>query len=207
MLNKQDALYLGPNENTTSQIYDQYYFEMWTGRKKIKIQQGDCCFYLSRDKQIAHVARGPIEIESNHFATLIRGYAPPTKSAEIITTTNLPYINGCSTRQIFAPERPGDPTWQMLKIPKKVREQKHHIHPTARIVYVLEGQGLSIVGTPGYLKKTVLRAGMTCILNPMVPHHFETTTSELIVLPVHVWSSIPGLDFNHPMFNGTLTAE
>jgi hypothetical protein len=38
----------------------------------------------------------------------------------------------------------------------------------------------------------------------MAPHHFETENEWLTVLPLHVFSALPGnLESNHPMFNGT----
>ena len=43
------------------------------------------------------------------------------------------------------------------------------------------------------------------VLERMCPHHFETGDQGLVVLPVHVWSSVPSAEHNHPMFNGTFT--
>jgi hypothetical protein len=49
-----------------------------------------------------------------------------------------------------------------------------------------------------------LLPGMVCILDPMVPHHFETPYGEpLNCVPFHVFSTVPGVESNHPMFNGT----
>lgn len=45
--------------------------------------------------------------------------------------------------------------------------------------------------------------GKTVILQKMCPHHFETDSEHLIVLPLHVFSSIGRAEENHPMFNGT----
>ena len=80
---------------------------------------------------------------------MIRGYRTENKSVELGTNTVLPYVNGCSTRQVFPPDRAGDPTLQLLKIPPHSSEQAHHIHSTVRVVYVLEGWGHSIVGMNG----------------------------------------------------------
>ncbi len=201
------ALYFSGTETYQSDPSEQYFFRAYSGKHEIEIQAGDCCFYLSDNGKEARVLRGPARLKSKHFATVVRGYAPPNRSVEILSTTNLPYINGCSTRQLIHPERSGDPTWQMLKMPPWVKEQKHHIHATARAVYVLKGEGLSVVGTSGRTTKHKLLPGMVCVLEPMCPHHFETQDDELIVLPVHIWSSIPGHDFNHPMFNGTFAIE
>jgi Cupin domain len=200
------SFYFKGDQIHESNVDDQYFYRVYSGKHKFKLESGDCCFYLSENFDRALLARGPNLINSSNFAAVIRGYAPPEKSLQLNLQTNLPYINGCSARQLFAPERPGDPTWQLLKMPIGTKEQMHHIHPTARVVYVLKGEGLSVVGTAQRMIKTKLLPGMVCVLDPMCPHHFETDAKELIVLPVHVWSSIPNLDFNHPMFNGTLRA-
>lgn len=97
----------------------------------------------------------------------------------------------------------GDPTLQLLYIPPYTSEQTHHIHSTSRVVYCLEGSGYSIVGMKGHSIKTTLKVGMVIILEEMTPHHFETENESLKVIPLHIYSSIGSLEFNHPMFNGT----
>ena len=164
--------------------------------------------YLSDDKsQVIWANMGALlgsEIISKHFAVQIIGYQCGNKTTDLNPVTNLPYVNGCSTRQLFPPERIGDPTLQPLTIPPHTAEQVHHIHPTPRIVYVLKGSGYSIVGQSGHSTETPLTVGMTCILDPMCPHHFRTEGDYLTVLPVHIWSSTPSnMEQNHPMFNGT----
>lgn len=144
------------------------------------------------------------EQESEHLAVHIPGYQCGEKSVSLSERVNLPYVNGCATRQLFAPERIGDPTFQQLTMPPFTSEQVHHIHPTARVVYVLEGKGWSIVGQAGDEEETELLPGMTCILDPMCPHHFRTEATPLTVLPIHIYSSTPeSMENNHPMFNGT----
>jgi quercetin dioxygenase-like cupin family protein len=91
----------------------------------------------------------------------------------------------------------------MLYIPKGVSEQEHHIHATARVVYVARGRGKSIVGTPSNSEVYDLNEGDVIILGKMIPHHFETVDSDLLVLPLHVFSSVASEEFNHPMYNGT----
>ena len=46
-------------------------------------------------------------------------------------------------------------------------------------------------------------SGKVCILDKMCPHHFETDDKPLVVIPLHVWSSVGPSETNHPMFNGT----
>lgn len=191
----------GSQSKVFSDEADPYYFETFVGAHTVNVSRGDCLFWLSDDKKSANLQRGVATIQTSHFATLVRGFAPENKSSTVTGNTVLPYINGCSTKQIFAPDRPGDPTLQLLHIPPGTSEQHHHIHSTARCVYVLSGRGTCVVG----MNRNVtvpLEPGTVCIFNPMSPHHFETQNEALVVLPVHVWSSSIA-EHDHPMFNGT----
>ena len=61
-----------------------------------------------------------------------------------------------------------------------------------------------MVGLGDGIERTDLVPGGICILDPMCPHHFETPYgNELVVAPLHVFSSVYGTETNHPMFNGT----
>jgi hypothetical protein len=182
---------------------DLYFYTVFIGAQNINVERGDCIYYLSGDKTTANLQRGPAAVKSEHIATVIRGYMPENKTSSIITKTNLPYVNGCSTKQVFAPDRPGDPTLQILNIPPYSAEQAHHIHSTVRVAYILSGTGRSIVGMENNLVVEKLYPGKTVILQKMCPHHFETDEEHLIVLPLHVFSSIGPAEANHPMFNGT----
>jgi len=182
---------------------DLYAYKAYIGSHDISLESGDGVFYLSKDLKMAKFQRGPIQFKSEIFAVVIRGYAGPNREVSTLEGTFLPYVNGCSTRQLIPAERPGDPTFQMLHIPPYSSEQAHHIHSTARVVYILKGRGESVVGLSGKTTRSELKEGMVCVLDRMCPHHFETKEEGLIVLPVHVWSSIAGAEFNHPMFNGT----
>lgn len=195
-------------DNSTPQVVtardgDLYFYTSYIGNHNITVEKGDSVFFLSDDQQTALVAKGPIKIQSHHIATVIRGYMCDNKSSDIGSATHLPYINGCSTKQIFPPIRPGDPTLQMLYMPAHTNEQAHHIHSTVRVVYVLSGRGKSVVGMKNHHQTHHLREGMTMILNGMCPHHFETEDSDLTVLPLHIYSSVGPQEHNHPMFNGT----
>lgn len=142
-------------------------------------------------------------IHSRHMATVIRGYMPEDKTTTIHQGTTLPYVNGCSTKQLFTAERPGDPTLQLLYMPPHTTEQAHHIHSTARVVYVLSGRGTSIVGIDSKIIRQTLVPGMVCVLEPMCPHHFETKDEPLMCIPLHIYSSVGRQEWNHPMFHGT----
>lgn len=182
-----------------------YYFNTFIGlHMDITVPFGDSIYFLSSDLKEASLRRGPCKINSSHCATIIRGYMPSEMSISLEGTTVLPYVNGCSTRQLMSPPRPGDPTLQLLKIPAYSAEQAHHIHSTVRVVYVLDGRGKSIVGMEGKRVEYELIPGTVCILDPMCPHHFETPfDTHITVIPLHVFSSVGGMEANHPMFNGT----
>ena len=182
-----------------------YYFEAYVGaHPAIDVKAGDCVYWISADRRTAQLEQGPTRVHSKHIATVVRGFMPADRSASLSDATLLPYINACSARQIFAPPRPGDPTLQLLRIPAGSSEQAHHIHSTARVVYVLSGRGVSVVGMPNRSARVELKPGRVCLLDPMCPHHFETPGDEhLVVVPLHVFSSIPSHEKNHPMFNGT----
>lgn len=186
-----------------AQPEDLYFYRVYLGAHEIQVERGDCVYYLAQDRVTAHVRRGPVTLSSPWLATVIRGYMPENKSCGLSTRTTLPYINGCSTRQIFPPERPGDPTLQLLDMPPGSSEQSHHIHSTVRVVYVLSGRGRCITGLDTRKSVRELYPGQTIVLEKMCPHHFETDDERLIVMPLHVYSSIGQQEFSHPMFNGT----
>ena len=199
------VLYFEPGTVTevTALEDDLYFYKSYVGPHAIDVEFGDCLFWVSADMNQAHLTRGPAKVESRHLGTVIRGFMPENKSSGIVTKTNLPYVNGCSTKQVFPPERLGDPTLQILDIPPYSSEQAHHIHSTARVVLVLRGSGFSVVGMDQAVVREPLRPGKVVILHKMAPHHFETEGEHLVVLPLHVWSSVPELEKRHPMFNGT----
>lgn len=198
---------IGEREVITASPADLYFYTVYIGQHKLNVEQGDCAYYLSENVAVANAVRGPVEVTTSHLAVVIRGYMPDSKTSALLVSTHLPYINGCSTKQIFPPERLGDPTMQMLMIPPHTSEQAHHIHSTVRVVYVLQGSGRSIVGTRHHFESTELKPGMTIILNKMCPHHFETESQALVVLPIHIFSSVGKGEFNHPMHNGTYLVE
>ena len=61
---------------------------------------------------------------------------------------------------------------QILYMPKHSSEQEEHIHSTARIVHILEGEALCVVN--GY-EEYPLNGGDTLILDKMVTHHWLRT--------------------------------
>ena len=123
---------------------EMYYYEAGIADKNqpFKVDRGDSLITVRFNEQLGEgFARwkgssgqeDSVQL-ADKFYVKIRGYQCGDKSAQLTLNTNLPYVNGCSTRQIFPPERLGDPTLQQLTIPPYTSEQVHHIHPTARVV-------------------------------------------------------------------------
>jgi len=185
-----------------STLYDLYQYKVYVGKNQIQLDPKSSYWYVSENFVVAKTGDNT-ELMSDYMCVEIPGYTPETRTSSFSKGTDLPYINGCSTKQLIPAVRPGDPTFQMLYIPEHTSEQAHHIHATARVVYVLKGRGESVVGTESCNTVYPLVEGNVIILPKMVPHHFRTEDSCLVVLPIHVFSSIGTEEFNHPMFNGT----
>lgn len=201
----------GAEAENKSRPEDLYSYRVFFGPKTFYIEEGDSAIIFNifqncnTPPEVVWTANPKVKHHSPVCAIILRGYSCGEKSAELVQNVNLPYVNGCATRQIFPPERVGDPTVQQLTIPPHTSEQVHHIHPTARVVYVLKGRGWSIVGQKEDSITTELVPGMLCVLDPMCPHHFKTEDEPITVIPIHVFSSTPpSLESNHPMFNGTV---
>jgi hypothetical protein len=181
---------------------DLYYYKAFLWEKSIIIDKWDSLYHLSNDKKNMFFSQWPKEIPIKNYWVLLRWYSNWEKSSTI-DNSNLPYVNGCSTREIFHTERPGDPTAQLLTIPAYSSEQQHHIHSTVRVVYILEWEWYSVVWMKDNNIRTKLEPWMMIVLEKFAPHHFETEWKKLIVLPIHIFSTIWSIEKNHPMFNWT----
>lgn len=189
---------------TSDPEHDLYQYRVFIGDRMLQTDPRSSYWYLDETNGLAVARTGAsgMVIESKKFCVEIFGYTPEYRASSYTRGTDLPYVNGCSTKQLIPPARPGDPTLQMLLIPKGCKEQEHHIHATARVVYVLKGKGRSIVGMGATQQAYDLYEGQTLILGKMIPHHFETTYDDLVVIPMHIYSS-GREEHDHPMFNGT----
>jgi quercetin dioxygenase-like cupin family protein len=185
-----------------SGISDLYQYCVYVGEHTITTSAQASYWYLKNNLAVSHTGDNTLLI-SQQICVEIVGYTPEYRASSFVRGTDLPYVNGCSTKQLINPARPGDPTFQMLYIPPNTSEQVHHIHATPRVVYVADGEGVSVVGSATSSKSHKLTKGDVIILPKMVPHHFMTKKSSLTVLPVHVFSSIASAEFDHPMYNGT----
>jgi mannose-6-phosphate isomerase-like protein (cupin superfamily) len=180
-----------------STSFDLYQYRAYIGTHQISTDIHSSYWMLDQDEVVCRSGTGGIT-ESTKLCVEIFGYTPEKRTSTFSRLTDLPYINGCSTKQLIPPNRLGDPTWQMLHMPPFTSEQARHIHSTTRIVYVHSGRGWSHLGQ----EKLKLEPGDVIVLDKMIPHHFSTEDESLTVLPLHVFSSTTE-EFDHPMFNGT----
>lgn len=179
---------------------DSYAYKVFSGKGSVDLEDGDSAWIING--KTAKVKNNKGKYKYNGMCVVIRGYRTVNKSSKYNMLTSLPYVNGCSSFQIFPPNRQGDPTMQVLLIPKGSHEQEHHIHSTTRVVYVAKGSGYSINEVNGE-NKTKLKEGDVLVFDRMTAHHFEAPKEDLLVVPLHIFSSTGKLEFNHPMFNGT----
>lgn len=184
-----------------SKTTDLYQYTIYIGAQFVQTSEKNSYWYIANDKVIVY-SGSKLSIETTKVCVEIYGYTPEIRTSTYSKGTDLPYINGCSTKQLIEPVRQGDPTWQMLYMPPFTSEQEHHIHSTVRVVYVLSGRGTSHIGSRGQTIEIPLEEGMVLTLDKMTPHHFSTQDDSLIVLPLHIFSSTTS-EFNHPMYNGT----
>jgi len=181
--------------------HDLYQYTTFIGELDVATTATNSYWYIENDEVKTY--SGPAKtIHSKTLCVEIVGYTPENRSSTFSRYTDLPYINGCSSKQLINPVRPGDPTWQMLYIPPHTSEQAHHIHSTTRVVYVHSGSGTSHIGSSGKTESFALKPGTVLVLDKMIPHHFSTTDDSLVVLPLHIYSSTSE-EHDHPMFRGT----
>lgn len=178
---------------------DLYSYRVHVGKHSTVIDDGDSGWTLSEDK--ATVAPGRASM-SGDLTVVVRGYTPPKRFAQINMQTHLPYVDGCSSSNLLPPLRPGDPCVQLLRIPAGCSEQRHHIHTTPRVVRVVGGRGKMYEGIGDRVTQRDLTPGATVLIDAMEPHHFTAEDEDLVVVPIHIWSSVAGEGL-HPMRFGT----
>ena len=187
------------NESYHVHPNDLYYYKVYVGKSTLLVDPMDSVWYVQDGYVASH--RGG-EVHSTQMAVIIRGYTPPKRIAEINSVAVLPYINGAATSQLLPPIRSGDPTFQLLAMPPHTSEQAHHIHSTARVVFIYEGSGTCEYGSKGNTESMPLEKGDVLVIDKMYPHHFVTKEDSLIALPLHIYSSTES-EGGHPMTYGT----
>lgn len=184
-----------------SGLHDLYQYRCYVKDQPVFTDKRSSYWYLNKGEVGCFTGTGDI-FRGFDVCVEILGYTPETRTSSYSRGTDLPYLNGCSTKQLIPANRQGDPTWQLLQMAPNTTEQKHHVHSTARIVFVVSGGGKSVVGMPGAQNTYELEPGAVLILNKMEPHHFISGEKGLLVAPLHIFSTGAN-EFNHPMFNGT----
>lgn len=187
----------GAEQLVMSTSHDLYQYKVYAGHHLIQTLPYNSYWFLDDNEVVCRTGTGN-SFDSFKVCVEIYGYTPEKRTSTFSRLTDLPYINGCSTKQLIPPNRLGDPTWQLLYMPPYTSEQARHIHSTTRVVYVHSGAGWSHLGN----EKHKLEPGDVIVLDKMVPHHFSTQECPLQVLPLHVFSST-SQEFDHPMFHGT----
>lgn len=116
----------------------------------------------------------------------------------------LNYIDGCSNTNVIAPLKNGDPCINYLFIPPRTR-QTAHVHPSARVVMVVQGTGIAHFWTHTGAPRSELRLkeGMKVFLPRFERHCFNTDDDSLSVLVLHPDSDGGPLDEVNPMFTRT----
>src|ERR1041384_6571040 len=77
-----------------------YHYRAFIGVHDVAVEAGDCVYSLGDDARAAALRRGPARISSRRLAVVVRGYMPEDRTTTIQQGTTLPYVNGCSTKQI-----------------------------------------------------------------------------------------------------------
>jgi hypothetical protein len=131
---------------------DLYQYKCYVKSQPITTSKHSSYWYLN-DREVGCFSGDGSVFDDFTVCVEILGYTPEKRTSTYQRGTDLPYLNGCSTKQLIPPNRSGDPTWQMLQMSPKTTEQEHHVHSTARVVYVLSGEGTSVVGMPDVQKE------------------------------------------------------
>lgn len=112
----------------------------------------------------------------------------------------LRYIDGCRDTLLVAPVVRGDPCLNLLQLPP-CTAQTEHMHPSARVGLVVDGDGVCIAEG----RRHQLRRGTMFVLPSCVPHRFETgADAGLLLMAWHPDSDDGPTDDDHPMLNRTL---
>ncbi len=111
----------------------------------------------------------------------------------------LRYIDGCSSTVLIAPPKKGDPCFNYLYIPAGIN-QTAHTHPTLRVGYILEGNGIIKLED----KTLVLQENSFFCLPPDMLHSFHTNKESLKIVIYHPDSEVGPSDEEHPMLNRTI---
>jgi mannose-6-phosphate isomerase-like protein (cupin superfamily) len=119
----------------------------------------------------------------------------------IESTGRLGYINGGTDSVLIPPIMQGDPCLNALYFPPGV-VQTDHIHPSYRMVMVVEGSGEC--ETPDGIVSML--PGVALFIPASSLHKFRTTQDKLTVICFHPDSDTGFTHVNHPMLKRTFIA-
>lgn len=121
----------------------------------------------------------------------------------------LKYIDGCTDSLLIPPVKMGDPCFNHLHFPGRIK-QTMHTHPSHRIGVVADGRGMCVTpfGNLPLVKGAifVIKEGDGTITDghPNGSHKFDTEDSHMDVIAFHPDSDFGATDIDHPMINRTI---
>ena len=111
-------------------------------------------------------------------------------------TGRLSYVDGCSDTILAYPARSGDPSLNFLYIPSHV-QQTSHLHPTLRLGFVVDGEGLAETISGEH----ALKKGDSFYIQEHEIHRFKTSNQSLSVVAFHPEGDFGPKDNDHMMIN------
>lgn len=145
---------------------------------------------------------GPVIIEGDGAALIssrIGFKGLESYGGELEKLGRLMYIDGCSSTVLVSPPRKGDPCFNFLHVPKGT-DQTPHTHPTLRVGYIIEGNGIIKLEASSHPLK---EKTFFCLPADMV-HSFHTDEEDLRIVIYHPDSEVGPSDEAHPMLNRTI---
>lgn len=111
----------------------------------------------------------------------------------------LRYIDGCTDALLIGPPVIGDPCFNLLHFPKRIR-QTMHTHPSLRCGITVSGKGRAIFPDG----EVPLEPGRCWFLETGGKHCFYTDDSEMLVTAWHPDTDTGPSHNDHPMLNKTM---
>lgn len=161
-------------------------------------------FVVRPKEYVGLPVKDSIEIKSagKFFGAFRLGYRGQQIQGKIEDKGRLCYIDGCSDTLLVYPPRMGDPSLNMLYFPPGIN-QTFHTHPSIRIGCVVDGYGVSCLGTPGNEKEVPLNEGDLFMIEEQELHRFRTENRSMRVIPYHPDGDWGPTDHDHTMLNRT----
>lgn len=185
----------GFNEPTSS-----FYGYVAEGSCMLKTPNGS----LSLSENMYFALAGDFECDALGKLVVFQRYGyrvMPSLGGPVERDGRLSYIDNSRASILVHPARLGDPVLNLLVFPPNIR-QTPHLHPSSRLGYVIDGDGV-FVGD----KEMPLKKGMIFSMEPFSVHCFHSGPRGLSVVAFHPDSDVGPTDQRHPMKTRTYTAE